>query len=108
MSFESPTSSKETKEKEPKKGVILKSLIAVTDGVLNRNAKPNKGNDFIISAADKARETYKSLENLEKEIDPTGNLSGEIEERIVSGFNKLTGWLNKKQTPEQKEDSKES
>lgn len=100
MSFENLSFSTETKEKDPKKGMALKSLIAITNGLLNRSAKSEEERGFVISAVDRARETYRSLEELEKQIDPTGNLSGEIEEKIASGFGKLTDWLTKKQEQE--------
>lgn len=104
MSFENPSFSAETKEKEPKRGMALKSVIAITNGLLNRSTKSEKENGFLISAVDKAKETYRSLEELEKQIDPTGNLGGEIEERIASGFGKLTDWLTKPQTQETPEE----
>jgi hypothetical protein len=100
MSFENPSFSTETKEKDSKKGMALKSFIAITNGLLNRSAKSDKENGFIISAVDRAKETYKSLEQLEKQIDPSGNLSGEIEERITSGFGKLADWLTRPRTQE--------
>jgi len=109
MSFEKPQRDQsedfeKERPEEAKKGVALKAFIAITNGVLNRNVKINQEKGFLISVVQKAEETYKSLNDFEKEIDPSGKLSGEIEESIASGFGKLADWL-KKQEGEEKQNA---
>jgi hypothetical protein len=95
MSFENFSSSQKKEAGPIKKGVALKSFIAITNGLLNRSAKFEKEQGFLISVIDKAKESYKALEALEYQIDPSGNLSKEIEEKIESDLGKLTQWLKK-------------
>lgn len=98
MSFENPTSQIENQERNIRKGLALKSLIAITNGVLNRDAQMSQEKGFLMSAIQKAKETYEFLDTIEKQIDPTGNLSGEIEGMISSGFGKLSGWVEEKRS----------
>ncbi len=95
MSFEtfdepSPSETVEKKEgKEANRGVALKALIAITGGVLSRNLQRQQESSFLIAAIEKAEETYRSLEGLERTIDPSGRLSGEIEDRLTNAVTSL-------------------
>lgn len=96
MPSENPTFNNK-EGKETKKGVALKSLIALTHGILNKNVNVAKKEGDFIAMIEKTKTTYRSLDELEKEIDPTGELSGKIEERLVSGFDKLLSLFKEKE-----------
>lgn len=96
MTFEAPRPKENNQERrEIRKGIALKAFIAVTNGVLERNARKNEGKGVLVSVVDKTIETYGSLERLERKIDPSGRLSGEIEEKITSGLRVIGGRLKK-------------
>lgn len=72
-----------------RKGIALKAVIAVTNALLSREAKSGDKRGFLVAAMERTRDTYRSLQSLEDEIDPSGNLSAAIEDRLSECFEKL-------------------
>lgn len=85
MSLENPNTNTPESQEGIKKGTALKSLASLTVGILNRNAKRNKDESLFETIIGRTKDTYKSLEDLERQIDPSGQLSGKIEDKISSG-----------------------
>jgi hypothetical protein len=76
-----------------KQGAYFKGLIALTNGVLSARKQRAPGKNFLVASIEQARETYGSLDRLEKEIDPSGNLSADVLDLTTNGLGKLADWL---------------
>lgn len=91
----SGSDSAENREQEhwKKQGTYLKGLVALTNGVVSARKQRTPELNFLVASINQARETYKALDGLEKEIDPSGNLSAEIAELTTDGLGRLADWL---------------
>ncbi len=85
----------ESNEERKRRGMALKALIALTNGILGKNKRVLQEKGTLIAVVEKTKETYKSLDELERQIDPSGNLGAEIDDKLASGIGKIADWLEK-------------
>ena len=68
--------------------------MALTNGVFSARKQRTSGANFLVASIHyNAEETYKSLDGLEKEIDPSGQLGADIAELTTNGISRLADWL---------------
>lgn len=79
-----------------KQGVYLKGLIALTHGAVRAKNNTDKDLGFLQTAIQEAKKTYAALDELEKKIDPTGNLSADVAEMTKNGLGRFSQWVKER------------
>ncbi len=107
MKFEIPDQEPVVKNPETipqKQGVYLKGFIALTIGAMRAKNSTDKDSSFLKTAAREAQEAYTALDELEKKIDPTGNLSAEVAEMTKNGLGRLSRWARERVGTQKRDD----
>jgi hypothetical protein len=96
MRFENPESGPESNENTEKKVSALKAILALTSGLLFSKAETKKEEGFLKAVVENTKETYSVLDDLEKKIDPGGELTKKADQGILNFIQALNDKLEKK------------
>lgn len=106
MSFETPNQNNSSRQEKTnktegieRKGLTIKALAAITNGVFSSalgRAEANGQKGFFIAALEKATETRKTLDA----FDPEGDISDFVEKGLARGYEKIAKHFKSNQTEE--------